>query len=101
MIKYIWAWADSEDVYLNSCDSLIDILHGVLENEFDEVDIETVQNDFLIKLSSSYLDENTSHFSIEANAISVTNFLIEIMNFDDRYNRFEIRKLEIEHSISF
>ena len=101
MIKDIWAWADSEDVYLNSCDSLTDILHDVLESEFDEVEVETIQNNFSIKLSGSYLDEDTSEFSVEANVISVTNFLIETMNFDDRYNRFEIRKLEIEPKISF
>jgi len=99
MIKYIWAWSDTEDVYLNSSDSIIEILLDVLEHEFEDVEINTIQNTFAIKVSGGCFDEDSTEFSIENNTHAVAEFLNQISTFGDRYNRFEIKKLEIKLAI--
>ena len=99
MIKYIWAWSDTEDVYLNSSDSIIEILHHVLEHEFEKVEINTIQNSFAIKVSGGCFDEDSTDFLIDNNTNAVAEFLNQITTIDDRYNRFEIKKLEIKIGI--
>lgn len=99
MIKYIWAWADTEDVYVNSCDSMIDILSDVLKHEFDDVEINVFQNTFAIKVSGGCLNEDSAEYSIEQKTQAVADFLNEITTVDDRYNRFDIIKFEINLSI--
>ncbi len=99
MSKYVWAWTDTEDVYINSCNSLAEILFAVLENEFAEVQISTIQNKFLINVSSSNQDEKSAQLTIEQDPFSVAEFLNNITTVDDRYNRFDIRTLEINISI--
>jgi hypothetical protein len=78
---------------------MVEILYAVLEHEFDDVEIDASQNDFSIKVSGGYLDEDSAEFLIEQNTQAVATFLNNITTADDRYNRFDIRKLEIKLAI--
>jgi len=95
MIKYIWAWSDSDAVYMNCSDSLTEILDNVLHSYFSTVEIELKNNIYLIKVSDSDLENDFQEFQIDENYLVISTALQKIASDLDRPDKFDIKQLKI------
>jgi hypothetical protein len=90
MKKYVWAWADGEDNYINEAENLSDILNEVLEYyscDYKYFKIDESGERFLIQIDT---DEQSHRYEIQVNPSALTEFLNHQAGLVDRPDKFDI-----------
>ena len=92
MKKYIWCWSDEDGNYINTADSLENIVLEVLDNHFfgsDAVIVKVINGRFTIEIKRG---EINNHYDVEESEDAVSEFLQEVSYDMGRPDKFSIEK---------